>query len=203
MSEYLIFPNQEWILWSLKDYFSTSICGHSLSDKFPNRHSAEYRLRVWSVSKDPRFWDPDHICQLEYIHLFSKYFLKGSTGDGSPTRLLFRIAHGTYLTLLMTQLDWRWPALINSSCKGHFFFLNGMSHGMWDLSSLSRDWTCAPCSECSESLLEHQGSHQPQLISQRDMPCRWDCLCPPPCLIHYKVSQFQVNSDLIMTWTKK
>ena len=83
-----------------------------------------------------------------------------------------------------------------------FFFFNAMLCGMWDLSSLTRDWTCALCSESAESLLECQGSHQPQLISQRDMPCRWDCLCPPPCLIHYKVSSRWTQIS-IMTWTKK
>ena len=181
-----------------------SICSHSLSDEFRNPQFSWIQTKCMKCFQGILYWYPDHFCQPEYIHLFSKCFLKGSTGDGSPTWLLFRIACGTDLThtLLMTQLDWRWPGLINSSCEATFFFFNAMSCGMWDLSSLTRDWTCALCSESAESLLERQGSHQPQLISQRDMPCRWDHLCPPPCLIHYKVNSRWTQIS-IMTWTKK
>lgn len=134
MSKYLLFPSQEWILWSLKGYFSMSICGHSFSDELLNPQFSWIQTKSMKCFHGILYWDPDHLCQPEYIHLFSKYFLKGSTGDGSPTWLLFRIARGTDLThtLLMTQLNWRWPGLINSSCEATFFL---KCHVIWHVGS--------------------------------------------------------------------
>ena len=38
------------------------------------------------------------------------------------------------------------------------FFFFAVLHGVWDLSSLTRDGTCAPCSGSTESQpLDHQG----------------------------------------------
>ena len=167
---------------------------------FLTHNSAEYRPRVWSVSK-VFYTGIQTTFANQNIFIYSRsIFSKAGQVMGHPLDL-FRIARGTDLThtLLMTQLDWRWPGLINSSCEATFFFFNAMSYGMWNLSSLTRDWTCAPCSESAESILERQGSHQPQLISQRDMPCRWECLCPP---YNYKVSSRWTQIS-IMTWTKK
>ena len=101
-----------------------SICSHSLSDEFRNPQFSWIQTKCMKCFQGILFWYPDHLCQPEYIHLFLKYFLKGSTGDGSPTWLLFRIACGTDIThtLMMTQLYWRWSGLINSSCEATFFF---------------------------------------------------------------------------------
>ena len=41
----------------------------------------------------------------------------------------------------------------------YFYFFLAMPHGMWNLSSPTRDWTHVPCGGSTESqLLDHQGS---------------------------------------------
>ena len=51
-----------------------------------------------------------------------------------------------------------------------FFFFLVSPRGMQDLSSLTRDWTCAPCSgSVASSPLEHQGSPLGQMFLQRWM----------------------------------
>ena len=50
---------------------------------------------------------------------------------------------------------------------GFFFFLN-FGHSVRDLSSLSKDWTHAPCTGSMESKpLDHQGAQQRLFLSYR------------------------------------
>ena len=61
--------------------------------------------------------------------------------------------------------------------KNFFFFLQAMSYSMPNLSSLSRDWTCAPCigSCCCCSVTSVvSDSVRPQRRQPTRLPCPWD-----------------------------
>ena len=49
----------------------------------------------------------------------------------------------------------------------YFYLFLAILLGLWDLSSLTKDQNCGPCSEKAESYsLDHQGIPYPQLITQ-------------------------------------
>ena len=119
---------------------------------------AGYRILGWNY--------PSHIwkcCTIIFLHLFIQYaghLVFSIILETHEHVCEFFISSSLFLsskTLTKSKID---------RLVGWFFFGHAPHHGMWDLSFLTRDWTCTPYSGSMKSLPpDFQESHSPRPLT--------------------------------------